>query len=113
MALLSSSPKWPTLSDYFHDWALVDVETSGLRPGRDRVLSLAILTLDAHGNGRRGCSGTRRSQCARALNPELRAACRLTATCAASDKPVPAHFCRAASVSPHGASWRPQKQHRA
>lgn len=50
MVLLSSSPKWPTLPDYFHDWALVDVETSGLRPGRDRVLSLAILTLDAHGN---------------------------------------------------------------
>ncbi|MFE6940505.1 TerD family protein [Streptomyces chartreusis] len=50
MALLSSSPKWPTLPDYFHDWALVDVETSGLRPGRDRVLSLAILTLDARGN---------------------------------------------------------------
>ncbi|MFH8467859.1 TerD family protein [Streptomyces sp. NPDC017991] len=50
MVLLSSSPKRPTLPDYFHDWALVDVETSGLRPGRDRVLSLAILTLDAHGN---------------------------------------------------------------
>lgn len=50
MALLSSSPKWPTLPDYFHDWPLVDVETSGLRPGRDRVLPLAILTLDAHGN---------------------------------------------------------------
>lgn len=50
MVLLSSSPKWPTLPDYSHDWALVDVETSGLRPGRDRVLSLAILTLDAHGN---------------------------------------------------------------
>ncbi|MEV2215818.1 TerD family protein [Streptomyces sp. NPDC050997] len=50
MVLLSSSPKWPTLPDYVHDWALVDVETSGLRPGRDRVLSLAILTLDAHGN---------------------------------------------------------------
>ncbi|MGW2782308.1 TerD family protein [Streptomyces populi] len=49
MVLLPSSPKWPTLPDYFHDWALVDVETSGLRPGRDRVLSLAILTLDAHG----------------------------------------------------------------
>ncbi|WP_369227165.1 TerD family protein [Streptomyces sp. R39] len=49
MALLSSSSKWPTLPGYFHDWALVDVETSGLRPGRDRVLSLAILTLDAHG----------------------------------------------------------------
>lgn len=33
MVLLSSSPKWPTLPGYFHDWALVDVETSGLRPG--------------------------------------------------------------------------------
>jgi DNA polymerase-3 subunit epsilon len=50
MGLLSSSPKWPTLPDYSHDWALVDVETSGLRPGRDRVLSLAVLTLDAYGN---------------------------------------------------------------
>lgn len=50
MVLLSSCPKWPTLPDYVHDWVLVDVETSGLRPGRDRVLSLAILTLDAHGN---------------------------------------------------------------
>ncbi|NEA99367.1 TerD family protein [Streptomyces sp. SID13726] len=50
MVLSPSSPKWPALPDYFHDWALVDVETSGLRPGRDRVLSLAILTLDAQGN---------------------------------------------------------------
>ncbi|MEV6377940.1 TerD family protein [Streptomyces sp. NPDC051773] len=50
MALLSSGTKWPALPDYFHDWALVDVETSGLRPGRDRVLSLAVLTLDARGN---------------------------------------------------------------
>ncbi|MEU6609967.1 TerD family protein [Streptomyces shenzhenensis] len=49
MAVLSSSPKWPTLPDYFHDWALVDVETSGLRPGRDRVLSLAVITLDGCG----------------------------------------------------------------
>ncbi|MFF3346645.1 TerD family protein [Streptomyces sp. NPDC002779] len=50
MVLLSSHPQWPSLPDYFHEWALVDVETSGLRPGKDRVLSLAILTLDAHGN---------------------------------------------------------------
>ncbi|MFD9903433.1 exonuclease domain-containing protein [Streptomyces sp. NPDC059063] len=49
MALLSSKPKWPTVPDYFHDWALVDVETSGLRPGRDRILSLAVITLDGHG----------------------------------------------------------------
>ncbi|MFE5210014.1 TerD family protein [Streptomyces sp. NPDC056600] len=51
MALLSASPKWPTLPEYVRDWALVDVETSGLRPGRDRVLSLAVVTLD--GQGRR------------------------------------------------------------
>lgn len=50
MALLASSAKWPALPDYCHDWALVDVETSELRPGRDRVLSLAVLTLDAYGN---------------------------------------------------------------
>ncbi|GAA2270906.1 hypothetical protein GCM10010415_41810 [Streptomyces atrovirens] len=49
MALLSASPKWPVLPEYFHDWALVDVETSGLRPGRDRVLSLAVVTLDGYG----------------------------------------------------------------
>ncbi|WP_329333739.1 TerD family protein [Streptomyces sp. NBC_00663] len=49
MVLLSSELKWPTQSEYFHDWALVDVETSGLRPGRDRVLSLAIVTLDPQG----------------------------------------------------------------
>ncbi|WEH43090.1 TerD family protein [Streptomyces sp. AM 2-1-1] len=49
MALLSANPKWPTLPEYFYDWALVDVETSGLRPGRDRVLSLAVVTLDGHG----------------------------------------------------------------
>jgi DNA polymerase-3 subunit epsilon len=49
MAVTSSVPHWPTLDDYVHDWALVDVETSGLRPGRDRVLSLAVITLDGHG----------------------------------------------------------------
>ncbi|KUF15336.1 TerD family protein [Streptomyces silvensis] len=49
MVLLSSQQKWPTLADYFHDWALVDVETSGLRPGHDRILSLAVVTLDGHG----------------------------------------------------------------
>ncbi|MFJ2632207.1 TerD family protein [Streptomyces sp. NPDC087422] len=49
MAALSPSLKWPTTFDYVHNWVLVDVETSGLRPGRDRVLSLAILRLDGHG----------------------------------------------------------------
>ncbi|WP_328723142.1 TerD family protein [Streptomyces sp. NBC_00247] len=49
MALLSSSPKPSATPGHGDEWALVDVETSGLRPGQDRVLSLAVLTLDAHG----------------------------------------------------------------
>ncbi|MFD6423327.1 TerD family protein [Streptomyces sp. NPDC060198] len=49
MALLSSSPKPSATPGHFDEWALVDVETSGLRPGQDRVLSLAVLTLDVHG----------------------------------------------------------------
>jgi DNA polymerase-3 subunit epsilon len=32
-----------------HAWAVVDVETSGLRPGDDRVLSVAAMGLDAAG----------------------------------------------------------------
>ncbi|MEE1828011.1 DEDDh family exonuclease [Streptomyces sp. BE20] len=36
-------------ADYEHDWALVDVETSGLRPGQHRVLSVAVVTVDAQG----------------------------------------------------------------
>lgn len=35
--------------EYAQDWALVDVETSGLRAGRDRVLSLAVVTIDRDG----------------------------------------------------------------
>ncbi|MFG3256032.1 TerD family protein [Streptomyces sp. NPDC048172] len=31
------------------EWALVDVETSGLRPGSHRVLSVAVMTLDPQG----------------------------------------------------------------
>ncbi|QXJ26729.1 DEDDh family exonuclease [Actinomadura graeca] len=31
------------------DWALVDVETSGFRPSEHRVLSIALLTIDANG----------------------------------------------------------------
>jgi DNA polymerase-3 subunit epsilon len=44
------SPEWPALPGYAHEWALVDVETSGLSPSRDRVLSLAIVTLDERGS---------------------------------------------------------------
>ncbi|WP_217711629.1 exonuclease domain-containing protein [Actinomadura sp. NAK00032] len=35
-----------------HEWALVDVETSGLRAVRDRVLSLAVVTVGP--DGRKG-----------------------------------------------------------
>src|SRR5690242_13154086 len=31
------------------EWAAVDVETSGFRAGQDRVLSLAVITLDGAG----------------------------------------------------------------
>lgn len=37
------------LPDYAHDWALVDVETSGLVARRDRILSIAVLTLGPEG----------------------------------------------------------------
>jgi len=30
-------------------WAVIDVETSGFRPGQARIISLAVLGLDAHG----------------------------------------------------------------
>ncbi|MFF9863815.1 TerD family protein [Streptomyces sp. NPDC013953] len=35
--------------DYAFDWALVDVETSGLVPRRDRVLSVAVVTVGPDG----------------------------------------------------------------
>ena len=31
-------------------WVVVDVETSGFRPGHARIISLAALALDAQGN---------------------------------------------------------------
>ncbi|MFF5453692.1 TerD family protein [Streptomyces sp. NPDC012950] len=37
------------LPDYAYDWALVDVETSGLVARRDRVLSIAVLTFGPDG----------------------------------------------------------------
>lgn len=39
----------PAVGDYAHDWALVDVETSGVIPRRDRVLSVAVVTIGADG----------------------------------------------------------------
>ncbi|GHA69748.1 TerD family protein [Streptomyces termitum] len=38
------------LPDYAHDWALVDVETSGLVARRDRILSIAVLTFAPDGS---------------------------------------------------------------
>ncbi|GAA2810390.1 DEDDh family exonuclease [Kitasatospora sp. CM 4170] len=37
------------VAGYAHPWALVDVETSGLRAGQHRVLSIAVITVDADG----------------------------------------------------------------
>ncbi|MFF7965682.1 DEDDh family exonuclease [Streptomyces sp. NPDC007903] len=39
----------PFPSDYAHEWALVDVETSGLVARRDRVLSIAVVTMGPDG----------------------------------------------------------------
>ncbi|MGD9485870.1 TerD family protein [Streptomyces sp. TRM70308] len=49
MSLVIPSFHTPAMGDYAHDWALVDVETSGLVPRRDRVLSLAVVTMAPDG----------------------------------------------------------------
>ncbi|MFK4547683.1 DNA polymerase-3 subunit epsilon [Streptomyces tendae] len=49
MSLASAPSDLPDLRDYAFDWALVDVETSGLVPRRDRVLSVAVVTLGPDG----------------------------------------------------------------
>ncbi|MFE5792807.1 TerD family protein [Streptomyces sp. NPDC056503] len=49
------------LPDYAYDWALVDVETSGLIARRDRVLSIAVLTF--------GPDGTRTGEFSTLVNP--------------------------------------------
>ncbi len=49
MRLASASFDLPTTGDYARDWALVDVETSGLIPRRDRVLSVAVITIGPDG----------------------------------------------------------------
>lgn len=49
MSLTSPAFDLSDLRDYAHDWALVDVETSGLVPRRDRVLSVAVVTLGPDG----------------------------------------------------------------
>ncbi|WP_405765040.1 TerD family protein [Streptomyces sp. NBC_01538] len=49
MSLASSSLDVPATGDYAYDWALVDVETSGLMARRDRVLSVAVITIGPDG----------------------------------------------------------------
>lgn len=49
MSLVSTSFDVPDMADYAHDWALVDVETSGLMARRDRVLSVAVITIGPDG----------------------------------------------------------------
>ncbi|AZQ39259.1 DNA polymerase III [Streptomyces cyaneochromogenes] len=49
MSLVSASFDVPDMGDYARDWALVDVETSGLMARRDRVLSVAVITIGPDG----------------------------------------------------------------
>ncbi|MFJ4831717.1 TerD family protein [Streptomyces sp. NPDC088747] len=49
MSLASTSFDLPATGDYARDWALVDVETSGLIARRDRVLSVAVVTIGPDG----------------------------------------------------------------
>ncbi|MCT2590969.1 TerD family protein [Streptomyces sp. N2-109] len=49
MSLASVLTDAPDIRDYALDWALVDVETSGLVPRQDRVLSLAVVTIGPDG----------------------------------------------------------------
>ncbi|MFD8489786.1 TerD family protein [Streptomyces sp. NPDC059712] len=49
MSLASAPSDLSDLRDYAFEWALVDVETSGLVPRRDRVLSVAVVTLGPDG----------------------------------------------------------------
>ncbi|WP_055697026.1 TerD family protein [Streptomyces silaceus] len=47
--MAAPSPALSDLRDYAYDWALVDVETSGLIARRDRVLSIAVVTIGRDG----------------------------------------------------------------
>ncbi|MGY1451809.1 TerD family protein [Streptomyces sp. SS8] len=49
MSLATAFPDVSGMRDYALDWALVDVETSGLVARRDRVLSVAVVTLGPDG----------------------------------------------------------------
>lgn len=49
VATVDNTSDMPDMQEYAYDWALVDVETSGLRPGRHRVLSVAVVTISPEG----------------------------------------------------------------
>jgi DNA polymerase-3 subunit epsilon len=49
MTVASASLDASATDDYARDWALVDVETSGLVSRRDRVLSIAVVTIGPDG----------------------------------------------------------------
>ncbi|MDX3063668.1 TerD family protein [Streptomyces clavifer] len=49
MSLASPALDVSSLRDYAYEWAVVDVETSGLVARRDRVLSVAVVTLGPDG----------------------------------------------------------------
>jgi DNA polymerase-3 subunit epsilon len=49
MTVASADLEASDMSRYAHDWALVDVETSGLVARRDRVLSVAVVTVGPDG----------------------------------------------------------------
>ncbi|MFF0165466.1 TerD family protein [Streptomyces prasinus] len=49
MDLVPASFGVPAMGDYAYDWALVDVETSGPMARRDRVLSVAVITIGPDG----------------------------------------------------------------
>ncbi|MFG2659222.1 TerD family protein [Streptomyces sp. NPDC048425] len=49
MSFASTSFDVPIAGDYARDWALVDVETSGLIARRDRVLSVAVIAIGPDG----------------------------------------------------------------
>ncbi|WP_030669878.1 TerD family protein [Streptomyces rimosus] len=61
MSLSSTGPDTLPAGDYAHDWALVDVEASGLMARRDRVLSVAVVTV--------GPDGERTGEFSTLLNP--------------------------------------------
>jgi DNA polymerase III epsilon subunit-like protein len=56
MSLVSASFHVHATGDYAYDWASVDVETSGLIARRDRVLSVAVITIGPDGEQTGGFS---------------------------------------------------------